>query len=234
MFGGISLSLPLNCWPISALDLLRVNAEKLGEGAEVDDVLEELTLARILVASVRDRRQRHADDSDVAAKARRRHRARRIVEEVSARVDLGDILRPGLRVHRDHQVDAAAPADMPGLRNAHLVPGRQALDVRGENVARGDRHAHAQNGAREQPVRRCRSGAVDVREFHHEVVDATRARHRDGRHWRVHRRDPLISSTRSGPPRASCRAGISACPTRRSDSARRKDRSAGRGPRPWP
>ena len=154
------------------LDLGRVDAEKLGERADIDDVLEELALARVGVARVADRGQRHAEDGDVVAELRLRHRPRRIVEEVAARLDLGDVLVPGLRVHRDHQVDAAAPAEMPGLRDPHLVPGRQALDVRGEDVARGDRHAHAEDRAGEEPVGARRARAVDVGELDDEVVDA--------------------------------------------------------------
>ena len=49
----------------------------------------------------------------------------------------------------------AAPPEMAGFRDAHLVPGRQPLDVRGEDVARADRHAHAQDRLGEQFIRRC-------------------------------------------------------------------------------
>ena len=125
-----------------------------------------------LIARVADRGQRHAEHGDVVAELRRRQRPRRIVEQVAARLDLGDVLVPGLRVHRHHQVDAAAAAEMAGLGDAHLVPGRQALDVRREDVARGDRHAHAQDRAGEQPVGARRAGAVDVGELDDEVVDA--------------------------------------------------------------
>ncbi len=88
-------------------------------------------------------------------------------------------LVPCLRVHRDHQVDAAAPAAMALARDAHLVPGRQALDIGREDVARARRHAHAQDRARKQLVGGRRAGAVDVREFDDEVVDALYARW----HW---------------------------------------------------
>ena len=107
-----------------------------GERADIDDVLEQLALARVGVVVVADRGQRHADDVDVVAELRRRQRLGRIVEQVAAGLDLGDVLVPGLRVHRDHQVDAAAPAEIAGLDDAHLVPGRQALDVGREDVAR--------------------------------------------------------------------------------------------------
>src|SRR6202043_1102173 len=53
-----------------------------------------------------------------------------------------------------------------------LVPGRQALDVRGENVARRNRHAHAQDGAGKQLVGARRTRAVDVGEADDEAVYA--------------------------------------------------------------
>ncbi len=61
---------------------------------------------------------------------------------------------------------------MAGLGDAHLVPGRQALDVRREDVARRDRHAHAHDGAREQLVGAGGTRAVDVGEPDDEVVYA--------------------------------------------------------------
>ena len=165
------MSLPLNCSAMSASSTAIVDAEKLRQRADIDDVLEQLTLARILVAGVGQLGQRHADDIDVVPELRRRHRSRGIVEQVAARLDRGDVLVPGLRVHGDHEVDAAAPPEMAVAGHAHLVPGRQALDVRREDVARGDRHAHADDRAREQPVGARRSRPVHVGELHDEVVD---------------------------------------------------------------
>src|SRR3546814_13836506 len=51
-----------------------------------------------------------------------------------------------------------------------FVPGRQALDVGREDVARADRHAHAQDGLGEQLVGRRRARTVDVGELDDEVV----------------------------------------------------------------
>src|SRR5690606_40271947 len=56
-----------------------------------------------------------------------------IIEEVAAGLDPLHVPVPGLRVHRDHQVDAAAGAAPALLRHPHLVPGGQALDVGGED-----------------------------------------------------------------------------------------------------
>jgi xanthine dehydrogenase YagS FAD-binding subunit len=64
-----------------------------------------------------------------------------------------------------------APALVARLADPDLVPGRQALDVGRKDVARADRHAHAQDRLGEQLVGRGRAGAVDVGELDHEIVD---------------------------------------------------------------
>src|SRR5262249_50345494 len=133
---------------------------------------EQLALARIGIFPVADRGERHADHRDVLAQARGRNRLGRVVEQVAARLDRGDVLLPGLRVHRHHEIDAAARAEMAVAGDAHLVPSGQALDVGWKDVARADRHAHAQHGAGEQLVRAGRARAVDVGEADDEVVYA--------------------------------------------------------------
>ena len=145
--------------------------EHPGERADVDDVLEELALARVGVVLVADFRERHADHVDVVAELRRRQRLGVVVEEVAARVDFLHVLVPGLRVHRHHQVDAAAAPEVARLGHAHLVPGGQPLDVRGEDVAWAHRDAHAQEALGEELVRGGRAGAVHVRELDDEIVD---------------------------------------------------------------
>ena len=162
------------------LDHLDVHVDECSQNADINDVLEQLALARIGVFAVADRGQRHADDRDVLAEFGGRQRLGRIVEQVAARLDAGNITVESLRIHRHHQVGAAACAEMARLGDAHLVPGRQALNVGREDVARRHRHAHAQNGAGEHLVRARRSGAVDVGEADDEVVYA--ADRRGGRH----------------------------------------------------
>ena len=170
--GLISVSLPRNCSPISCLDRRHVHVEQRRQHAEIDDVLEQLPLPRVGIGAVADRGQRRADDVDVVAELRRRQRLGRIVEQIAAGLDLGDVLVPGLRVHRDHHVDAAAPAEMAALADPHLEPGRQTLDVRRKDVARARRDAHPQDRLGEQRVGARRARAVDVGEFDDEVVDA--------------------------------------------------------------
>ncbi len=154
------------------LDDLDVHVEQRGQHADIDDVLEQLALARIGVFAVADRGERDADHCDVGAEFRRRQRLGRIVEQIAAGLDRGDVLVEGLRVHRHHQVGAAAGAEMAGFGDAHFVPGRQALDVGREDIARRNRDAHAQDRAREHLVGARRARAVDVGEANDEVVYA--------------------------------------------------------------
>ena len=155
------------------LDRVLVDVEQDREHTEIDDVLEQLALAGVGVGGVADRRQWRADDIDVVSKGRRRHRLGRIVEQIAAGRDLLDVLCPGLRVHRDHHVDAAAASEIALLGDADLVPGRQALDIRREDVARADGYTHAQDRSREQFIGRRRPGAVDVGELDDEIVNGS-------------------------------------------------------------
>src|SRR5690606_11496548 len=56
-----------------------------------------------------------------------------------------------------------------------LVPRRQALDVRGEDVLAGDRDAHPEDRLHDEAVRARRARAVDGADLECEVVDARRA-----------------------------------------------------------
>jgi hypothetical protein len=163
------------------LDHRDVHVEQGGQRADIDDVLEQLALPQIGVFAVADRGERDADHRDVLAELGLRHRLGAVVEQVAAALDPGHVLVPGLRVHRDHEIGAAAGAEMAGFRDAHLVPGRQALDVGREDVARGDRDAHAQHRAREQLVGAGGARTVDVGKPDDEVVyaaDRAATRHR--------------------------------------------------------
>ena len=66
------------------LDHADVHVEQRRERAHIDDVLEQLALARIDVFAIADRGERHADHRDVVAEARGGQRLGRIVEQVAA------------------------------------------------------------------------------------------------------------------------------------------------------
>src|SRR2546426_9082837 len=63
---------------------------------------------------VADLGERHADDLDVVAEPRRRQRLGVVVEQVAARVDLLQVLVPGLRVHRseEHTSELQSPCNL--------------------------------------------------------------------------------------------------------------------------
>ncbi len=165
------LGLALELLGQKVVDGLEVEAEQRGQRADIDDVLEELALARDrAVHRVGELGQRHAQHRHVAAQLLAGERLGRIVEHVAAAFDLGDVLVPGLRVHQHREVDAAAAPEPALARDPHLVPGRQALDVRREDVARRHGHAHAHHRAGEELVGRRRARAVDVGELDDEVV----------------------------------------------------------------
>src|SRR6185437_175146 len=60
-----------------------VHVEQGRQGAEIDDVLEQLALAGVGIFFVADFRQRHADHVDVVAEFRLRHRLRGVIEEIT-------------------------------------------------------------------------------------------------------------------------------------------------------
>ncbi len=153
-------------------DLADIHVEQHRQRAEINDVLEQLALARLGIFAIGDGRERHADHGDVVAEFRGGERLGRIVEQVAAGLDAGDVLVPGLRIHRHHEIGAAARAEMAGFGNSHLVPGRQTLDVGGEDVARGAGDAHPQHRAGEHLVGARRAGTVNVGEADDEVVYA--------------------------------------------------------------
>src|SRR6185437_12025705 len=123
-----------------------------------------------------------------------RQRLRAVVEQIATRCEPLDILVPGLRIHRHQQVITAAPPQPAGFTDPHFVPGRQALDVGREDVARADRHAHAQDALGEQLVRRGRTRAIDVGELDDEVVGGEDAIHAPPRTV------PTPSRTGASPP----------------------------------
>ncbi len=165
------LVLALELFRDQVFDGFQFHRQELNNGAEIDDVLEQLALARDrALERVGKLCQRHAEQVNVGAQLLLGQRLGGIVEEIAAGLDGLDVLVPGLRVHRDHQVDAAAAAEPALAGDANFVPGRQALNVRRKDVARAERHAHAQDRTRKQFVRTRRARAVDVGEFDDEVV----------------------------------------------------------------
>ena len=125
-----------------------------------------------LKAGVAHLGQRHAEVGDVRPLQLVVERPRRVVEQPAAGADFGDVLLVGRGVERHHQVEVRRARGVAVLADPDLVPGRQALDVRREDVLAGDRHAHAEDGLHDQAVGRRRPGAVGRGDLEREVVDA--------------------------------------------------------------
>jgi len=152
------------------LDDRRIHVEQVRERADVHGVLEQLALAWVVVGGIADFGQRHADGGDILAEARFRQGFAVVVKQVTAGFDFLDVGVPGLRVHGDHQINTATATQPTLFVDAHFVPGGQALDVGGEDVARADRHTHAQDRFGEHLVGGGRTRAIDVGELDDEIV----------------------------------------------------------------
>ena len=212
--GGDQLVLALELLAIQRLETRELDVEQRRQRADIDDVLVELALPRVGVlprcryrsAACRERRCRRAARAAASAGSNRRRDSRRARSPAMSCAKVCGFMATSM------SAPPRAPS-RPCFADAHLIPGRQALDVRGEDVARRDRHAHAQDRAREHQVGARRARAVDVGEADDEIV--------------------------YGMDRHACSAWAtsivnSACPRRRSGSVRRRGRNAGRGPRPSP
>ena len=136
------------------LEHLGFDVEQHRERTDVDDVLEQLALARVGISRVGDLGQRNADDLDVLAKTRFGNRPRAVIKQVAAALNFAYIVVPGLRIHGNHHVHTTTPATVALFTDAGFVPGRHALNIAGEDVARTDRHTHAHDGLGKQFVGR--------------------------------------------------------------------------------
>ena len=133
-----------------ALELVRhqfgqhpeIHIQQRRQGADIDHVLEQLTLPRVAVVLVTDTGQRQADEGDIPALQAQVQRLGIVVDEIPARLHLADVLGHALGVDREADVHPAAPPQVALFTDAHLVPGGQPLDIGGKNVLRADRQAH--------------------------------------------------------------------------------------------
>ena len=153
------------------------HVEERGQGADVEDVLEQRPHAHIGHRLVDQVGERDGNEGEVVPLEVLGQGPGGVVEEIAARLETVVVLAQGLAVDRHHQVVAAAPADVAGLVHPHLVPGGQPLDVRGEDVLRADRHAHAEHRLGEQVVGAGRTRAVDVGEPDDKIVDRCQLLH---------------------------------------------------------
>jgi hypothetical protein len=143
-----------------------------GERTRVADVLHQDARAHALEVLVAEPRQRNAEHVDVFAAQQRRPRPGGVEDQVAAGRHVAQVARIGLGIHRDHDVDLAGAGDVAVLRDADLVPGRQALDVRREVVLAHHRDAAAEQRFHQQRVGARRTRPVDGGDLDDEIIDA--------------------------------------------------------------
>ncbi len=202
---------------------LGIDADEGGQGARIRDVLHQDALAHTLEGRVAQVRQRHAQVGDVGPVQLVVERPARVEHQPAAAAHLGHVLRVGGGVQRHHQVEVRGAGGVAVFADPDLVPRGQALDIRREDVLARDRNAHPEDGLHDEAVGAGRAGAVGRGDLEGEVVDAI---HHSGVPWL------LSPSARPRPAlrpcwRAATTTRTSACPMRRSGSARRTTRSAG-------
>ena len=156
---------------------VKFDIKQRGQSAHIDDIPKQLALARVGVLAGTDVGQRHTDDVNVIAHHAQVHRLARVIEEVTTGLYLADIFRHALRVNADHDIHTAAATQVTLVADPHFKPGRQPLNVRGEDVFRADRQPHAEQGLGKHVVGAGRTGTVDVCEFDNEIVDCLNSIH---------------------------------------------------------
>ena len=123
----------------------------------VDDLAELVAVALVLlvgrVGLLGQLLERHGEEPDVVAD-------RQVQVEVvavdadRARLELADVVGGGLRVHADQDLRVEPVADVALGAGPDVEPGRQPLDVRGEDVLAAARDAHRVQGAEQDQVGR--------------------------------------------------------------------------------
>ena len=184
---------------------LHVDVQQRRQRPDVADVLHEDAHARPLEVVDGHPGQRDAQEVDVFAVEVAGQGPAGIVHDPAAGGDLLDVALVGGRVHRDYQVEAGGARRVAAGVGADFVPGRQPLNVRGEEVLPRHRDPHAEDRAPEQSVGARRTGSVDGADLEGKIVDA-RARGREAAvcgDSAVDRHQPAPAPVGSGAPASS-------------------------------
>ena len=107
----------------------KVDIKQRRQRANVNHVLEQLPLPGVGVFAQTHLGERNAKVVNVAANMAQVEWLGGVVKHVTTGLHLADIFRKALGVHADHHIDAAAPAQIAVLTDAHLVPSGQPLDI---------------------------------------------------------------------------------------------------------
>ncbi len=152
------------------LENAEIDIEQGRQRTDIDHVLEQQTLARIAVFTQADLGERNADVIEIVTDEAHVERLGRIVDKIATRLDFAHIALHALGIDAQHQIDAPPPSEVALVADPHLEPGRQALDIRGKDIARADRDAHAKYRLCEHVVRTCRASAIDIGKLDYEIV----------------------------------------------------------------
>ena len=151
-------------------DDVGVHIEQRRQCPGVRDVLHQDPFAHLAELRVAHLGERDAEICDVGPRKTRIKRPRRVVDEPSAGSDFRDVLVVGSRVHRDEQIEVWRARGIAVPVDPNLVPGRQPLNVRREDIFPGDGHAHAEDRLHDEAVGRRRPGAICRRDLERELV----------------------------------------------------------------
>ena len=157
-----------SCRPRARSISARSMPSRLREDAVVDHVAHEPAQLRVGADRLDEIVERHRVEDEVGADLVELQRL--VVDDGGAGIERQHVLARRLRVHRDEDVDLLLAADVPVLVRADGVPGRQAGDVRREQVLAGHRDAHLEQRPDEHEVRRLAARPVDRRHLDAEVV----------------------------------------------------------------
>ncbi len=151
------------------LDGLPRDAEQPGDDPDVDHVGQLLAQSVVLDLCLGELGKRHRVVGDVGPGVCRR--VGLLVDHHTAGSDGLQVVSPRRGVERDQDVDLVRPGHVPLGRDSQLVPGREALDVGGEDVFGRDRDSHVEDGPGQHQVGGLTAGSVDGRRLDGEVVD---------------------------------------------------------------
>ena len=154
------------------LHLVQLDVEQVREDAVVDHVADEPAQLGVGADLGDDLVERHRIEVDVAAQ--RVQLQRLVVDDDGAGLERQHVLARRLGVHRDQEVDFLLARDVAVLVGADGEPGRQARDVRREEVLAGDGMPIWKMDAQQHEVGGLAARAVDRGDLDAEVVDDRR------------------------------------------------------------
>ena len=95
----------------------------------------------------------------------------RVVNKITARINLGDIALHTLWIDTDHDVGASTTAQIAILTHTYFIPGGHPLNVRGEYVAGAYGDTHPKNCFGEHAIGTGGTCAIHIGKLYDEVVN---------------------------------------------------------------